>query len=206
MPYFIEAPFQLYAKTLGCNAMWLKYRPNARILLPADCRESIIAHCRHALTEHREGRTWNGKAFGLICGSIAVDTLTVAACFRLQKNVRSQSPYREQMDRLMAEHAVPSETPLHQRGWVADPAELFARIRECRGNGQLLLGTYHMHRVGWVHDRQRDTPTALDTVLAVKSGLVMFIVSMVRPERPVIRAFYEGVREKEIPIAAASSR
>lgn len=186
--------------------MWLKYRPDARILLPEHCRESIIAHCRHALAEHRKGRIMKGKAFGLVCGAVSGDFLNVAACFRLKENVRSRSPYKEQMDRLMAEHAVPSETPMHQRGWVADPAELFARIRECRGNGQLLLGTYHMHRVGWAHDRQRDTPTMLDTVLAGESGLVMFIVSMVRPEQPVIRAFYEGVREKELPIVADLSR
>lgn len=184
--------------------MFLKYRPDARISLPETCRQGFLEHCRQALEEHRKGRTGNGKAFGLVCGTVAGDVLQVASCTRLRENVRSRSPYKEQVDRIMAEYAVPSETPLHQRGWVADPAELFARIRECRGKGQVLLGTYHMHRVGWEHDRERDTPTELDEVLARDSGLLMFIVSMVWPEQPVIRAFYEGIREKEIPIFSGS--
>ncbi|MFA5719078.1 MAG: hypothetical protein WC952_15320 [Desulfobulbaceae bacterium] len=184
--------------------MFLKYRPDARIILPENCRQGILEHCHQALEEHRMGRAGSGKAFGLVCGTVAGDILNAAACFRLKENVRSRSPYKEQVDRIMAEHAVPSETPLPNRGWVADPAELFARIRECRSSGQVLLGTYHMHRVAWEHDRDRDTPTELDEVLARDSGLLMFIVSMVRPEQPVIRAFYEGMKEKEIPIIFGS--
>ena len=57
-----------------------------------------------------------------------------------------------------------------------------------------------MHRVGWEHDRKRDTPTKLDAVLAKDSGLVMFIISMVEPAYPIIRAFYEGVKEMEISV------
>ncbi len=184
--------------------MFLKYRPDARIILPETCRQGILEHCHQALEEHRKGLTGRGKAFGLVCGTVEGDILNAAACFRLKENVRSQSPYREQVDRIMAEYAVPSETPLPNRGWVADPAELFARIRECRGNGQVLLGTYHMHRVAWEHDRERDTPTELDEVLGRDSGLLMFIVSMVRPRQPIIRAFYEGIKAKEIPIVSGS--
>jgi len=184
--------------------MWLKYSPDAQILFPANCREIILEHCHRALEQYRNGQAGEGKAFGLVCGTVDGNVLRAAACFPLRKNVRSLAPYKEQMDRMMAEHAVPSQTPLHKRGWVADPAELFARIKECRGNGQILLGTYHMHRVGWEHDRERDTPTRLDAVLARESGLLMFIISMVEPARPVIRAFYEGITAKEIPIVSES--
>ena len=38
------------------------------------------------------------------------------------------------------------------------------------------------------------------SILAEESGLVMSIISMVDPAQPIIRAFYEGVKEKEIPI------
>jgi len=46
----------------------------------------------------------------------------------------------------------------------------------------------------------RDTPTTLDAVLARESEMLMFIVSMVKPERPIIRAFYEGIKEQELPV------
>jgi hypothetical protein len=57
-----------------------------------------------------------------------------------------------------------------------------------------------MHRVAWPDDPLRDTPTTLDTVLAADSRMLLFIVSMVTPEQPTIRAFYEGNPDREIPI------
>ena len=57
-----------------------------------------------------------------------------------------------------------------------------------------------MHRVGWAHDVKRDTPTILDAVLARNSEMIMFIISTVDPEKPVMRAFYEGISDKEIPL------
>lgn len=180
--------------------MAVTYRPDSHIILPEDQRRTLLDHCQEALDAYHQGQARECKAFGLICGSIDGQVISVADCFRLRKNVRSQSPYKERMDQIMAEHAIPSKTSLDMRGWVADPAELFARIRECRERGQMLLGTYHMHWVGWEHDPVRDTPTILDAVLAKESGLLMFIVSMVEPARPIIRVFYEGVREQEVPV------
>lgn len=174
--------------------------PGTHIVLPEAGRRNILEHCRGSLTAYRNGQAEECKAFGLICGTINGQVITVADCLPLHKNVRSQSPYKEQMDKVMAEHAIPSQTPLDRRGWVADPVELFARIRDCRSKGHALLGTYHMHWVGWPHDPVRDTPTTLDAVLAGESGLLMFIVSMVEPVRPIIRAFYEGREEQEIPV------
>lgn len=178
----------------------LNYTDKLHIHLPPAGRGIILDHCHQALDLFNRGDVEKGKAFGLVFGARDGSNLIVASCFPLQRNVRSKSPYKEYMDRVMAEHAIPSVTPLEKRGWVADPEELFARIRECRNLDQILLGTYHMHRVGWEHDSKRDTPTRLDTVLAEESGLIMFIVSMVDPGRPVIRAFYEGMKEQEVPI------
>jgi hypothetical protein len=160
----------------------------------------ILEHCHRALEAFRDGKADEGKAFGLVFGTVFDQVITVKNCFPLQRNVRSQSPYKEYMDKIMDEHAIPSVTPLDQRGWVADPAELFARIKESRCNRQVLIGTYHMHRVGWEHDSLRDTPTTLDAVLAKESGLLMFIISMVEPQRPIIRAFYEGIIEQEVEV------
>ena len=104
------------------------------------------------------------------------------------------------MDAMMAAHAIPSETPLAERGWVADPAELAAALRSCRELDLRLIGSYHMHRVAWPDDPRRDTPTALDTVLGRNSRLVMFIMAMVDPARPRLRAFADGDAAQEIPI------
>lgn len=180
--------------------MSLTSGPNTCIFLPVKNRQTILDHCHRALEAHRDGRAEESKAFGLVFGTVSDQIITVAQSFPLHKNVRSQAPYKEYMDRMMDEHAFPSVTPLKQRGWVADPAELFARIKECRRNQQILIGTYHMHRVGWEHDSLRDTPTKLDAVLAKESGLLMFIISMVEPQRPIIRAFYEGIMDREISI------
>ena len=163
-------------------------------------REVILDHCRNALDAHQKGIKEKSKAFGLVFGTVAGAIISVDNCFPLQNNLRSEAPYKEYMDKVMLEHAVPSQTPLRQRGWVADPAELFTRIKACRSQNQVLLGTYHMHRVGWEHDTLRDTPTTLDSVLAKNSEMVMFIVSMVDPDNPLLRAFYEGIKEQEIPI------
>lgn len=178
----------------------LKYIPGLHIHFPQSNRVVLLDHCRRALEAFEHGETEEGKAFGLLFGTVSDQLIDIAGCYALERNVRSESPYKEYIDRVMIEHAVPSVTPLDKRGWVADPAELFSRIKECREHGQELVGTYHMHRVGWRHDTKRDTPTRLDGVLAEKSGLIMFIVSMVEPASPIIRAFYEGVMEREIPI------
>ncbi len=178
----------------------LIYNPEYKINLPEKSRGAILEHCHLALDAFNNGVAQEGKAFGLVFGSVSEQFITAANCFPLKQNVRSKQPYKDYMDRVMAEHAIPSITPLERRGWVADPAELFARIRECREVGQELVGTYHMHRVGWKHDSKRDTPTKLDAVLAKDSGMVMFIVSMVDPAKPVIRAFYEGIVDQEIPV------
>ena len=65
-----------------------------------------------------------------------------------------------------------------------------------------------MHRVPWGDIPRRDTCTALDTALARESGLWAFILSMVDPERPVLRAFFEGdnCREGRISVAEEARR
>jgi hypothetical protein len=117
----------------------------------------------------------------------------------VKKNARDREPLKSYMDRVMAEHALPSTTPMSRRGWITAPEELMECYDLCDRENLLVLGTYHMHIVPWPGDPIRDTPTRLDTILARDSNLYSFIISMVDVDRPTIRAYYEGVTEQETP-------
>jgi hypothetical protein len=174
---------------------------NQQIRLTAATRRNIIEHCRRKLTGgYLDGEEQNLKAYGLLAGTKTPGLLTINASIPLVKNARTVEPHRSFMDKMMRQHAVASVTPLAKRGWVADPAELTRAVTEFKRRGLTLIGSYHMHRVAWDHDDSREAPTTLDTVLGRDSRLVMFIVSMVKPDRPIIRAFFEGIVDREIPI------
>jgi proteasome lid subunit RPN8/RPN11 len=96
--------------------------------------------------------------------------------------------------------AVPSETSLERRGWVADPAELLSAQQRWERIGATLVGSYHTHRVPWASDPARDTCTALDRALSQQTGLWTLIVSMVDPAKPVVRAFFEADNDHEAEI------
>ncbi|MBU0481800.1 MAG: hypothetical protein KKG47_11945 [Proteobacteria bacterium] len=175
------------------------------ILMPKHIYLAMVTHCFRKLSgEYLENEIREAKAFGLIGGIRNDRGYEIRACLPLLKNVRTDSDQCDFMDGIMAEHAIPSETPLEKRGWVADPGELMSCTRKLRELDCILLGTYHMHRVAWEHDKTRDTPTKLDTILGKGSRLLMFIISMVDPERPILRAFSEGDIREEIPIQIIS--
>lgn len=172
-----------------------------RIIFPGPQLQAVYEHCRRKLNgNYLDKESRELKAFGLVAGCQTGPDLFVSRCFPLMKNARKIEPYRKFMDNVMAQHAIPSETPLTKRGWVADPEELMACIKECQRQNLFLLGAYHMHRVAWPDDPLRDTPTVLDTILAAKCGMLIFIISMVKVDQPVIRAFFEGKSDMEIPI------
>lgn len=171
------------------------------IKIPLANHRQMIDHCLRKLAgNYLENENRNLKAFGLLAGEKKTGQTTIRSVYPLLKNARSSEPHRQFMDRMMTEHAIPSETPLSKRGWIADPEELAMALTEFKTAGLSLVGSYHMHRVAWEHDRTRDTPTTLDTILGRDSRLIMFIISMVDPENPMIRAFFEGDAEREIPI------
>ena len=175
---------------------------NVTIEFSQVCWEEIISHCRRKLNGKFIGdESAEKKAFGLVAGNKEDSRIIVKRCFALKKNARYQLPYSEYMNRILAQHAIPSETGLDKRGWVADPQELVGVIEKCQEQALTILGAYHMHRVAWQHDAKRDTPTKLDGILVAGSRMIMFVVSMVDPEKPLMRAFYEGILEQEIPIA-----
>ncbi len=171
------------------------------IVLPDANWQEIVGHCqrklaRRYLSDESKGR----RAYGLLAGIQNQSRLYVERVLPVKKNVRDKDPYKTYMDRVMEQHAVPSKTPLCDRGWVTDPEELKQCYEKCDRDNLVVFGTYHMHIVPWEHDPVRDTPTLLDTVLARNSNLFSFIVSMVDIARPSVRAFYEASKEKEVPI------
>jgi hypothetical protein len=175
---------------------------DVEIALPLAGWAEIVSHCRRKLNKKFvRGESEEKKAFGLVAGRKESARIVVKRCFPLLKNARYQSPYLEYMNKILAQHAIASETELDKRGWVADPRELMNVIRQCQEEGLIILGAYHMHRVAWQGDATRDTPTELDRILAIDSRMIMFVVSMVDQAKPLMRAFYEGVLEREIPIA-----
>ena len=173
------------------------------IILPLAIREAMILHCRRRLQQGKnitdKGQADN-KAFGLMGGRVVEARLVIENTIPLRQNARDTEAQRLFMDAAMTRHATPSITPISQRGWVAEPAELDSALNSFRQQGIRLVGNYHMHRVAWEHDPLRDAPTELDTVLGRTSRMFMFIISMVRPESPIIRAFFEGIKELEIPV------
>lgn len=169
-------------------------------LSPRDYSE-LLGHARRKLRgEYLPGEEAEPKAYGLLGGRRREDCLEVTHIFPLRGNLRSEPQFRPAVDRLMAEVAVPSETPMERRGWVAHPDEIRGAEEACDSTGSMVFGSYHMHRVPWSHDPVRDTCTELDTRLAEGSGLWMLILSMVDPDRPVLRAFFEGRNEHEATV------
>ena len=173
---------------------------DCRIIFPELPLQTLLEHCRRKLNEkYIPGEARERKSFGLIGGCQQGATITVEKCLPLLKNARNQEPYKRFMDQAMTRYAIVSETPFSKRGWIADPQELMQKNKQIQQKN-LLLGTYHMHRVSWPDDPLRDSPTTLDTVLAADSHMLLFIVSMVNPDQPILRAFYEGKPDQEIPI------
>ena len=174
----------------------------SRINLPNPVWDEIIAHCRRKMAgEFLEGETPVRRAYGMVAGHVNDGTAVVSRIVTFKKNARTEEPLKSYMDEMMTRYAVPSTTPLEQRGWITDPEELMAGYDVCDRQGLTVFGTYHMHIVPWDHDPLRDTPTRLDTVLAANSELFMFIISLVDPSNPIIRAFMEGDPEREVPVA-----
>ncbi len=171
------------------------------IILPLSQWDEITAHGRRKMAgEFLEGETPVRRAYGMVTGRIDGTSALVYRIVPFKKNARSVEPLKSYMDKMMERYAIPSKTPMEQRGWITDPEELLQCYDFCDQEGLVALGTYHMHTVAWDHDPLRDTPTRLDRVLAANSGLFMFVISFVQPAQPVIRAFYEGDIEQEVPV------
>lgn len=177
-----------------------------QLVFPADLYEKLVAHARRKLSrQYLEGEEQAPKAYGLVGGRLVDGCGQVTHVVPLLRNLRDEPHLKPVLDRVMDELAVPSETPLAGRGWATDPRELLAADLQFEAAGSMLLGGYHMHRVPWAHDPVRDRCTDVDRDLARGSGLLMFILSVVDPERPILRAYFEGDNADERPVHVGSS-
>ncbi len=165
---------------------------------------ALLAHARRKLCgRYLPGETAERKAFGLLAGVTDGQRAETTRVLPLARNLRHEPGYRERIDSLVHELAVPSETPLERRGWWADPKELLAAHHGCERAGTVIFASYHMHRVGWPEDPRRDTCTALDEALARGSGLWTLVLSMVEPDRPILGAFFEGDNDRQANVVIA---
>jgi hypothetical protein len=176
------------------------YRPDqmTEILLPRPHYASVIGHVIRKLTGHYlDGESAERKAFGMLAGRWQRTAMEVTAVFPLLVNLRHDARHAADMDEIVDAHAIPSQTPNDQRGWIGHPRELLAIENACNDHGWVMFGHYHTHRVAWPHDSRRDTCTHLDRVLATGTGQWVFIVSAVDLRQLSLRAFYEGDNQRE---------
>lgn len=173
----------------------------AEIRFPPALYAALVDHGRRKLTgQWQRGEEQAPKAYGLVGGRVDDDRVVVTHVIPLRTNLRDRPDLKADVDRLMDEVAIPSETPNARRGWVADPLEVLGAERACEAGGSTLFGAYHMHRVAWPQDPLRDSCTAIDRCLAQDSGLWALILSLVEPDRPRLRAFFEGDNAAEAAI------
>lgn len=171
------------------------------ILLPRPHYDSIVGHVVRKLSGHYvDGESAERKAFGMLAGRRQGATVAVTAVFPLLVNLRHDARYAADMDEIVDAHAIPSQTPNEQRGWIAHPRELLAVNTVCDDHGWLMFGNYHTHRVAWPHDPRRDTCTHLDRVLSTGTGQWVFIVSAVDLHQLSLRVFYEGNNQREATV------
>jgi hypothetical protein len=163
--------------------------------------EELVAHARRKLSgNYLPAEEPEPKAYGLVGARLSAHAAHVTHVVPLVRNLRYRPDVKAHVDVVMKELAIPSETPLERRGWVADPREVLEAELFFDQVGVSLLGSYHVHRVAWTHDADRQTCTEVDARLAKGSALWVFILSMVDPARPVLRAFFEGRNELEAPL------
>ena len=84
----------------------------------------------------------------------------------------------------VADRLIPMENVLDSpTAYEMAPAQLIAALRALRENGQELVAIYHSHPTGPSH------PSAQDMGRAYYPEAAHIIVSLERPERPVVRGF-----------------
>lgn len=185
----------------GAQDMHYRKEQIDSIKIPSQLLGEMISHCHRKLQgEYLPGEGQSPKAFGLIGGTVNGTSVEAEIIIPLFKNARECDEKRGEMDKAMNLHGTPSVTPFDQRGWIAEQEELDNALQILLEKRLRLVGNYHMHRIAWDHDPHRDTPTKIDTVLGCTSRMFMFIISMVNPEAPVIRAFFEGNNDFEVPV------
>lgn len=176
------------------------------VKMPKSIYDKMLEHCYRKLEKkYYNNELKEQKAYGLLSGEVQEDkSILIKNIYPLYQNGRYEN--QEKMDKKMKAFAIPSETPLGKRGWIVDNKEMGVILKDCIKNDTEIVGAYHMHRVSWATDILRDTPTTLDLELAKDSETIVVIISMVNPQKPIVRFFYEGILNKELKVIILEDR
>jgi hypothetical protein len=174
----------------------------SEIHFPKKEYSKLIKHCLRKLNcQFLPKEVKEQQAYGFIGAKIFRTVLLIDMVVPLYQNFRKTGMVKEYMDDLVSKHAIISETPIGERGWVADPSETKNVLKIFQQNNLQLAGAYHMHHlISWKGDEPRDKPTDFDRVLGKDTELLMFIVGIVDQKKPIVRAFYEGNLSQEVQI------
>jgi proteasome lid subunit RPN8/RPN11 len=155
----------------------------------------IVYHCVRKLVGHySDNETEEKKAYGVIGGKIKKDIAYIQQIIEFRNNYRNSPDISEQMNQLIKDVAIPTQTSTEERAWVASPEEIFPITEYFEEKGLDLIGTYHMHH------ELGDAATDLDRHLGKDTDMIMFIVHIGKDHRASMRAFYEAVNEIDIQV------
>jgi hypothetical protein len=162
----------------------------------------IEHHCLRKLTGNFfDDETPENQAYGLLGARLENDSIYIEKIFPCKLNFRCDPSVLNHMNDLVKTYAISADTPINQRGWVMQPEELLNAYDTFAELGLTLIGSYHMHHDGsWLGTIPKEYPSEFDAKLAENSEMLMFIASVKSNSLYSLKAFYNGLKEKEIRI------
>lgn len=180
----------------------IQYNPEIKIFISNFCKDIIIEHCLRKYNKaYLPSETAEQQAYGLLAGEVKGNDIFIKGVYTSKLNHRNDPSVVNYINDLINKYAIPSGTPISQRGWVAKPEEVMEAHDYFDSMGLDLVGAYHMHhRKSWNGNQPKEYPSKFDEKLAENSNSLMFIVSIVSSKQYSVRAFYNGLKEKEIEV------
>lgn len=162
----------------------------------------IEHHCVRKLTGiFFDDETPEHQAYGLLGATLENDSIYIEKIFPCKLNFRYDPSVLNHMNELVETYAIAADTPINQRGWVIQPEELLHAYNTFAALGLTVIGSYHMHHDGsWLGTMSKEYPSEFDAKLAENSEMLMFIASIKSKSLYSLKAFYNGLKEKEMRI------
>jgi len=180
----------------------IDYNSKYKIYLPESIRNIIVDHClRKFSKKYLPIETHEQQAYGMVAGSVDDNVIHIGSVYTCNLNYRNDPTVVGYINGLINKYAIPSDTPIEHRGWVASPSEVIEAHDCFDKENTYLIGSYHMHHMkSWNGGQSKNYPSDFDEKLAENSNMIMFIVSVISGTECSIRAFYNGQKEREIEI------
>jgi proteasome lid subunit RPN8/RPN11 len=135
------------------------------IALPKELADKLIHVCLEALP---------GKAYGLVGGKDAYHPASIYPC---STNLRENPEWRSLFESFGEFYKNPD------RGFVISPEEHRDILKRMEARGESFIGVFHSHRF------TGPDPSDLDIALHAGPMLFCYIVSVVKPEEPRLKAY-----------------